>query len=158
MLDDNNLVIWEPNELIYEAGSLPKEAYLIMDGSVDIETKDGLKLNTLTSGEIFGETSILLRIPRTVTVRACSGRVIAKRIPKSYFTKIKSSDLILNAIIRKTQIRLMDSNKQSNKLANQMDQLLNEVSSKTPPKINELAKRIKKIKENINKIQLSSQN
>jgi hypothetical protein len=51
----------------------------------------------------------------------------------------------------------MDSNKQSNNLANQMSQLLDEINSKTPPKTNELAKRIKKIKDNINEIQLSSQ-
>ena len=157
MLDNKNSVIWEPSELIYEAGSLPKEAYLIIEGYVNIETKDGLKLNRLGMGEIFGETSILLDVPRTVTAKASSQKVVAKKIPKSYFTQIKTSDLILNAIIRKTQIRLMDSNKQSNNLANQMSQLLDEINSKTPPKTNELAKRIKKIKDNINEIQLSSQ-
>ena len=157
MLDYKNSIIWEPSELIYEAESLPKEAYLIIEGYVNIETKDGLKLNRLGMGEIFGETSILLDVPRTVTAKACSQKVVAKKIPKSYFTQIKTSDLILNAIIRKTQIRLMDSNKQSNNLANQMSQLLDEINSKTPPKTNELAKRIKKIKDNINEIQLSSQ-
>ena len=157
MLDNKNSIIWEPSELIYEAGDLPKEAYLILEGYVNIETKDGLKLNRLGMGEIFGETSILLDVPRTVTAKACSQKVVAKKIPKSYFTQIKTSDLILNAIIRKTQIRLMDSNKQSNNLANQMSQLLDEINSKTPPKTNELAKRIKKIKDNINEIQLSSQ-
>ncbi|MDC1209609.1 cyclic nucleotide-binding domain-containing protein [Pseudomonadota bacterium] len=157
MLDNKNSVIWEPSELIYEAGNLPKEAYLILEGYVNIETKDGLKLNRLGMGEIFGETSILLDVPRTVTAKACSQKVVAKKIPKSYFTQIKTSDLILNAIIRKTQIRLMDSNKQSNNLANQMSQLLDQINSKTPLKTNELAKRIKKIKDNINEIQLSSQ-
>lgn len=158
MLDNKTSVIWEPGELIYEAGSLSKEAYLIMEGYVNIETKDGLKLNRLGMGEVFGETSILLDMPRTVTAKACSQKVVAKKIPKSYFTKMKSSDLIMNAIIRKTQIRLMDSNQQSNNLANQMSQLLDEINSKTPPKTNELAKRIKKIRDNINEIQLSSQN
>ena len=157
MLENQKSVIWDAGELIYEAGSSPKEAYLILEGYVNIETKDGLKLNRLGMGEIFGETSILLDVPRTVTAKACSQKVVAKKIPKSYFTQIKTSDLILNAIIRKTQIRLMDSNKQSNNLANQMSQLLDEINSKTPPKTNELAKRIKKIKDNINEIQLSSQ-
>ena len=58
MLKNQKSVIWDPGELIYEAGSLPKEAYLILEGYVNIETKDGLKLNRLGIGEIFGETSI----------------------------------------------------------------------------------------------------
>jgi CRP-like cAMP-binding protein len=61
MLDNQKSVIWEPGELIYEAGSLPKEAYLILEGYVNIETEDGLMLNRLGTGEIFGEPSILLR-------------------------------------------------------------------------------------------------
>ena len=64
--------IWEPGEIIYEVGSDPKEAYLILEGYVNIETKDGLKLNRLGMGEIFGESSILLNVPRTVTAKAVS--------------------------------------------------------------------------------------
>ena len=39
MLDNGSSAIWEPGEVIYEAGSLPKEAYLILEGYVNIETK-----------------------------------------------------------------------------------------------------------------------
>ena len=72
MEDNGKSVLWEPDEIIYEAGSLPKEAYLILEGYVNIETKDGLKLNRLGIGEIFGETSILLDLPRTVTAKVLS--------------------------------------------------------------------------------------
>ena len=89
MLNNEKSVIWEPGELIYEVGSLPKEAYLILEGYVNIETLDGLKLARLGIGEIFGESSILLDVPRTVTARVCSQKVVAKKIPKSYFAKIK---------------------------------------------------------------------
>jgi CRP-like cAMP-binding protein len=157
MQDNNNSAIWEPGEIIYQAGDVPEEAYLILEGYVIIETKDGLKLNRIGIGEIFGETSILLDLPRTVTAKVCAQKLVAKKIPKSYFTNLNKTNVILNALIRKTQIRLMDSNKQSNELANELSALLDELDSKAPPKRNLLEERIKKLRTNINKIQNSTE-
>ena len=157
MLENKKLVIWDSGELIYSAGSLPKEAYLIMEGYVNIETKDGLKLNRLGVGEIFGETSILLDLPRTVTAKAGNQRLAAKIIPKSYFINMTKSNVILGALIRKTQIRLMDSNKQSNELANEISSLLDQMDSKSPLKQNELAARLRKVRSNIDKIKQSTE-
>ena len=155
MQDNNNSAMWEPGEIIYQAGDIPKEAYLILEGYVNIETKDGLKLNRIGMGEIFGETSILLNLPRTVTAIVCTQKLVAKKIPKSYFTNLNKKNVILNALIRKTQIRLIDSNRQSNELANEISTLLDQLDSKSPPKKNLLEERIKKIRVNINKIQNS---
>ena len=157
MQDNNNSAIWEPGEIIYQAGDIPEEAYLILEGYVIIETKDGLKLNRIGMGEIFGETSILLDLPRTVTAKVCAQKLVAKKIPKSYFTNLSKTNVILNALIRKTQIRLMDSNKQSNELANEVSALLDQLDSKTSPKKNLLEERIKKLRTNINKIQNSTE-
>ena len=157
MQDNNNSAMWEPGEIIYQAGDIPKEAYLILEGYVNIETKDGLKLNRIGMGEIFGETSILLDLPRTVTAKVCTQKLVAKKIPKSYFTNLNKTNVILNALIRKTQIRLMDSNKQSNELANEVSALLDELDSKAPAKRNLLEERIKKLRTNINKIQNSTE-
>ena len=157
MHDSSNSAIWEPGEIVYQAGDFPKEAYLILEGYVNIETKDGLKLNRIGMGEIFGETSILLDLPRTVTAKVCTQKLVAKKIPKSYFTNLSKTNVILNALIRKTQIRLMDSNKQSNELANEVSALLDQLDSKTPPKKNLLEERIKKLRTNINKIQNSTE-
>ena len=153
MLDNGKSVIWDPGEIVYEAGSLPKEAYLRLEGYVNIETKDGLKLSRLGMGEIFGESSILLDIPRTVTAKVCSQKLVAKKIPKSYFLKMNKSNVIMSALIRKTQIRLMDSNRQSNELANEISSLLDQLSSNTPPKKNLLEERIKKIRSKVSEIQ-----
>ena len=153
MLDNGKSAIWDPGEIIYEAGSLPKEAYLILEGYVNIETKDGLKLSRLGMGEIFGESSILLDIPRTVTAKVCSQKLVAKKIPKSYFIKMNKSNVIMSALIRKTQIRLMDSNRQSNELANEISSLLDQLSANTPPKKNLLEERIKKIRSKVSEFQ-----
>ena len=157
MQDNNNSAMWEPGEIIYQAGDIPEEAYLILEGYVIIETKDGLKLNRIGMGEIFGETSILLDLPRTVTAKVCTQKLVAKKIPKSYFTNLNKTNVILNALIRKTQIRLMDSNKQSNELANEVSALLDQLDSKAPAKRNLLEERIKKLRTNINKIQKSTE-
>ena len=157
MQDNNNSAMWEPGEIIYQAGDVPEEAYLILEGYVNIETKDGLKLNRIGMGEIFGETSILLDLPRTVTAKVCTQKLVAKKIPKSYFTNLNKTNVILNALIRKTQIRLMDSNKQSNELANEVSALLDQLDSKAPAKRNLLEERIKKLRTNINKIQNSTE-
>ena len=153
MWEDSSSVIWEPFEVIYEAGSLPKEAYLIIEGYVNIETENGLKLSRLGMGEIFGESSILLDIPRTVTAKVCTQKLVAKKIPKSYFKKMGKSNSILNALIRKTQLRLRDSNRQSIELAHEISMLLDQVEPKSSTKKNDLEERIKKIRGKINKIQ-----
>ena len=152
MQDNGKSAIWEPGEVIYEAGNDATEAYLILEGYVNIETKDGLKLNRLGMGEIFGETSILLNVPRTVTAKVCAQKLVAKKIPKSYFTKMIKSNVVLSALIRKTQIRLIDSNKQSNELANEMSNLLDQFDTNNPPKKNVLEERMKKIRTKINDI------
>jgi len=124
MQRNNNSIIWNPGELIYEIGSIPEEAYLILEGYVNIETKDQFKLNTLGKGEVFGESSLLLGTKRTVTARADSQKVVANIIPKDYFMKLKNNDVVLSALIRKTQVRLMDANKKINQLANEVSELL----------------------------------
>ena len=155
MQDNGKSAIWEPGEVIYEAGNEASEAYLILEGYVNIETKDGLKLNRLGIGEIFGETSILLNVPRTVTAKVCAQKLVAKKIPKSYFTKMTKSNVVLGALIRKTQIRLLDSNRQSNELANEMSKLLDQFDTNNLPKKNVLEERMKKIRNKINQIKNS---
>ena len=41
MQRNDNSIIWNPGELIYEIGSIPEEAYLILEGYVNIETQEG---------------------------------------------------------------------------------------------------------------------
>ena len=70
MLEKNEVIIWESNETIYEVGDEGVEAYLILEGTVDILTSDGLRLSRLGENEIFGETSLLLEAKRSVSVIA----------------------------------------------------------------------------------------
>ena len=151
MQRNKNSIIWNPGELIYKVGSIPEEAYLILEGYVNIETQDQFKLNRLGIGEVFGESSLILGTKRTVTARACSQKVVANIIPKDYFLKLKNNDVVLNALIRKTQVRLMDANKKVNQLANEVSDLLS--SLKGDSKIDgELSSRITNLRKKISEI------
>ena len=151
MQRNNNSIIWNPGELIYEIGSIPEEAYLILEGYVNIETQDQFKLNTLGKGEVFGESSLLLGTKRTVTARADNQKVIANIIPKDYFSKLKKNDVVLNALIRKTQIRLIDANKKINQLANEVSELLSSLKGDSNVD-SELSNRIANLRKKISEI------
>ena len=141
MLEKNEVIIWESNETIYEVGDEGVEAYLILEGTVDILTSDGLRLSRLGENEIFGETSLLLEGKRSVSVIAGGSGATARKIPKSYFDEIRTKDIVVAALIRKTQLRLIDSNKQSNELSNELEQisvaLENALSGNGSPEIGE---------------------
>ena len=123
MFERDNYIIWEPGELIYLAGDPSNEAFLIMEGSVQIFTSEGLLLNRIGTNEILGETSLLLNVSRTVTAITASTGAKATRIPRQYFEDIAARDRVTGALIRKSQYRLIDSNTQSNMLGTEIERL-----------------------------------
>ena len=62
MFERDKYIIWEAGEVIYRAGDPSNEAFLIMEGSVQIFTSEGLLLNRIGTNEILGETSLLLNV------------------------------------------------------------------------------------------------
>ena len=96
---------------------------MIMEGSVQIFTSEGLLLNRIGTNEILGETSLLLVVSRTVTAIAALTGAKATRIPRQYFKDIAARDPVTGALIRKNQFRLIDSNTQSNMLGTEIERL-----------------------------------
>jgi len=82
MFERDKYIIWEAGEVIYRAGDPSNEAFLIMEGSVEIFTSEGLLLNRIGTKEILGETSLLLNVSRTVTAITASTGAKATRIPR----------------------------------------------------------------------------
>ena len=83
MQRNDNSIIWNPGELIYEIGNIPEEAYLILEGYVIIETKDKFQLNRLGVGEVFGETSLLLGTREQLQLK-----LVPKKLSQTLFQKI----------------------------------------------------------------------
>ena len=123
MFERDKYIIWEAGEVIYRAGDPSNEAFLIMEGSVQIFTSEGLLLNRIGTNEILGETSLLLNVSRTVTAITASTGAKATRIPRQYFDAIAARDRVTAALIRKSQYRLIDSNTQSNMLGTEIERL-----------------------------------
>ena len=123
MLERDKYILWNAGEVIYRVGDDSNEAFLIMEGSVQIFTMEGLLLNRIGTNEILGETSLLLNTTRTVTAIASSTGAKATRIPRQYFEDLASRDKVAAALIRKSHFRLIDSNKQSNMLGLEIDKL-----------------------------------
>jgi len=119
-----NNIFWSPGEVIYEIDSEPNGIFIIMSGSVSIYSKDGLRLNTLKEKEVFGETSTILNVKRSVTAKAGPSGVTAIHVNSKHLTTLLRRNVALGAIIRKTQLRLIDSNNQSQELSNLMNEML----------------------------------
>ena len=137
---------WKPYEVIYSAGDEPDGVYLIKEGIVELYTPEGLKLNEISDNEIFGESSIILTTKRTVTAKTGKLNVFASFIPKINFLQLIEKNVALSAIIKKTQLRLIDSNNQSQELTNEIEKLasLIEKTKSDTKKVDKIIEGIKK--------------
>ena len=102
---------WEAKELVYKAGDKSASAYLVLDGSAEIISADGIKLNTFGPNELFGEASLVLQSDRTVSVRAGPSGLTAKVIGSVSLKKRLQKDLFLSALVRKLETRLIEANR-----------------------------------------------
>ena len=124
MEEKNNQIIWESQETIYDVGNASSEAYHVIQGFVYIYSDSGLLLGRVGEGEVFGETSCILKTNRSVKAIAGEHKVMATKIPHFALKKMMNGDRVMSAILRKTQLRLMDSNNQSKDLAIDLDSVL----------------------------------
>jgi CRP-like cAMP-binding protein len=127
-----NKVIWDANETVYKIDSDPNGIFIILGGSVNIYARDGLLLNTLGEKELLGETSTILNNKRSVTAQAGSKGASAVYLDKKDFEATLNINTSLKAIIEKTQLRLMESNKQSAELSDLLNQVMVSIDSSEP--------------------------
>ena len=114
---------WTPGQLVYDYDTPSFHAFLIKEGSVEIYSKRGLKLNTIYDKEL-PESSLLLNKKRSVAAMAGENGVSAYLIPKAHLIALQEQAPLLAAILRNVQLRLEDSNNQSVELAKQIEVIL----------------------------------
>ena len=123
MIDKGDVCIWNPEEIVYSVGDISNEAYLALECSVRIFSDDNLLLTQVGLDELFGETSLILSEDRSVNAVACPAGLTARKVPKTYISKMLNNDPVLGAFLRNTQIRFMDFNEQSMELANELEKV-----------------------------------
>lgn len=111
MKSKKDLNFWEANELVYKAGDKSASAYLVLDGSAEIISSDGIKLNSFGPNELFGEASLVLQSDRTVSVRAGNSGLTAKVIGSANLNRRLQKGLFLSALVRKLETRLIEANR-----------------------------------------------
>ena len=117
MKSKKDINIWDPNEIVYKAGDKSVSAYLVLDGSAEIISADGVKLNSFGPNELFGEASLVLKSDRTVTVVAGPSGLSAKVISSANLRKRLQKDVFLSALVRKLETRLIAANQKIDTLS-----------------------------------------
>ena len=117
MKSKKDINIWDPNEIVYRAGDKSISAYLVLDGSAEIISADGVKLNSFGPNELFGEASLVLKSDRTVSVVAVPSSLSAKVISSANLRKRLQKDVFLAALVRKLETRLIAANQKIDTLS-----------------------------------------
>ena len=117
MKSKKDINIWDPNEIVYKVGDKSVSAYLVLDGSAEIISADGVKLNSFGPNELFGEASLVLKSDRTVSVVAGPSGLSAKVISSTNLRKRLQKDVFLSALVRKLETRLIAANQKIDTLS-----------------------------------------
>ena len=117
MKSKKDINIWDPNEIVYKAGDKSVSAYLVLDGSAEIISADGVKLNSFGPNELFGDASLVLKSDRTVSVVAGPSGLSAKVISSANLIKRLQKDVFLSALVRKLETRLIAANQKIDTLS-----------------------------------------
>ena len=109
-------VSFTKGQTIYQFNENPKFAYFVYTGKVNIVSKTGYNLGTVTEGELFGEISSLFNKEHSVSAEAateCRLLIIEKDL---FYNKVQGADPIIKAIIRTITGRLNDMNEKTEKI------------------------------------------
>ncbi len=126
---ENDIGVWEPNELVYTASDLPSYSYLVIEGHAQIVSPSGLRLSSIGYNELFGEASFILGKNRTVTALAGEDGLTARLIKSEHLIAKLKQDIFLSALVRKLEVRLSNSNEKSEILANGMRDISTEIEA-----------------------------
>ena len=122
--NDNGLITLLPGECVINQGEKGNSAFLIISGSFNVEINNKV-VGGMSSGEIFGELSLILGEERKATVRAVTGSELVEidsSFLKEYFFSSHDSSNKLNESVSETQRIIKDL---SVELGKQKDQSIN---------------------------------
>ena len=88
-----------PDQCVFKQGDDGDAAFLILSGSFNVE-RNSIKVGKISSGEIFGELSLILGEKRKATIRAVTPAEIIEIKPSALKELLLSSSLELHKLIK----------------------------------------------------------
>ena len=108
--NDNGLITLLPGECVINQGEKGNSAFLIISGSFNVEINNKV-VGGMSSGEIFGELSLILGENRKATVRAITGSELVEidsSFLKEYFISSQDSSNKKNESVLEAQRIIKD--------------------------------------------------
>ena len=94
-----------PDQCVFKQGDVGDAAYLILSGSFNVE-RDETKVGKISSGEIFGELSLILGEKRKASIRAVTPAEIVEIKPSALKELLLSSSLELHKLVKEFSVEL----------------------------------------------------
>ena len=94
-----------PDEYIFKQGEKGNDAYLLLDGRVAIEV-NGKKVSEISEMEIFGEMSLILKKPRTASVKVLKPSIVLPINEKILAELLEKSPPIVKSMVKQLSYRL----------------------------------------------------
>ena len=94
-----------PDEYIFKQGEKGHDAYLLLDGRVAIEV-NGKKVSEISEMEIFGEMSLILKKPRTASVKVLKPSIVLPINEKILGDLLDKSPPIVKSMVKQLSYRL----------------------------------------------------
>lgn len=103
-------MVLTPGDCLFKAGEIGKEMYFIINGTINVVTKDQkTNLSVLSDGDFFGEIALFLHKPRTATVVAetyCDLYVLSKDAFDEVITQYPYFSATIEEIAREREKRM----------------------------------------------------
>lgn len=109
-----------PDEYIFKQGEKGNKAYLLLDGRIAIEVNDK-KVSEISEMEIFGEMSLILKKPRTASIRVLKPSVVLPIDEKILADLLEKSPPIVKSMVRQLSYRLAQCDAEIKQLKRKID-------------------------------------
>tara|TARA_B100000579_G_C22103283_1_gene519854 strand:- start:19 stop:375 length:357 start_codon:yes stop_codon:yes gene_type:complete len=108
-----------PDEYIFKQGEKGNKAYLLLDGRIAIEV-NGEKVSEISEMEIFGEMSLILKKPRSASIRVLKPSIVLPIDEKILAELLEKCPPIVKSMVKQLSYRLAQCDSEIRSLKNKM--------------------------------------
>ena len=106
-----------PDDYVFKQGEKGDKAYLLLDGRVAIEV-NGKKVAEISEMEIFGEMSLILKKPRTASIKALKPSIVLPIDQKILNDLLSECPPVISSLVKQLAYRLSQCDQEIQSLKN----------------------------------------